>query len=80
MAPVPLNVTDDPAQTVDEGEMVAPTFGYELSVTARAEAALLPHELDGVTEMFPEVDPKVTETDVLFWPELMVAPGGTTQA
>jgi hypothetical protein len=77
VAPVPLKVTDDPAQIVDEGDAVTPTVGKGFTVTANDVAALVPHELLAVTEIFPDVVPKVTVMDAESCPELMTAPEGT---
>jgi hypothetical protein len=41
-APVPLNVTEVPAHTVDDGDAVAPTFRFELTVIVMVLVALHP--------------------------------------
>jgi hypothetical protein len=52
-----------------------------LTVTARDEAALLPHKLPAVTEMLPfcPADPVVTVTDVFPFEDVIVQPVGTDQ-
>ena len=48
-------------------------------VTARVLAPPFPQLLEGVTCMFPLVDPKFTATEVVPCPEAMVEPPGADQ-
>ena len=42
LAPVPFNITDEPAQTVEDGDAVAPTVGSEFTVTAKVPELVHP--------------------------------------
>jgi hypothetical protein len=42
VAPVPLNATGEPKQSVDDGEAAAPTPGREIILTVIVYAALQP--------------------------------------
>ena len=53
--------------------------GVEMIVTAKVRAVPDPQPLSAVTEMFPELDPKVTVICVVFCPAVMEAPLGTLQ-
>ena len=81
VAPVPLNVTVVPAQTDEEGAAVAPTVGARLGlmVIAIDDAVPLPQELTGVTEIFPELEPKRTLILVVFCPDTIDEPDGILQ-
>ena len=75
-APPAVSGCELPAQMLaDEGATV--TEGEGLTEMASVRGALMPQLLLAVTEIFPEVEPNVTETDVPE-PEI-VAPAGAVQ-
>ena len=69
-APWHLEVTPEGADGVP---------GAGLTATVKVDAGLDPHVFDAVTPIFPEEEPKVTEMDVVPWPELITAPAGVVQ-
>ena len=79
VAPVapPVNVNVLPAQIgLGLADAVTPV-GTVFTVTAKVFALLAPQALSAVTDMFPEVEPKVTVIPVVPCPAVMVAPEGT---
>jgi hypothetical protein len=50
LAPVPNNVICDPAQTVEEGDAIAPTVGKAFTVTVMLAESLQPFTSVPVTE------------------------------
>ena len=77
VAPVPFKVTDDPEQIVVDGEAVAPTDGNGFTVTETEEDKPLLHEFVAATIMLPEPEANLTVMEVVFCPEVMIAPAGT---
>ena len=72
--PDAVKVVDDPWHMLFEPVMIGVEF-----VTGRTEFELLPQEFDAETEILPLLAPKLTVTELVPFPEIIVEPDGIVQ-
>ena len=76
LAPLAVSVVELPEQMVVFVGLTDITGGGT-GLTEKQLAALVPQALDAVTQIFPELSPKLTESVLVPWPDKIVAPAGT---
>ena len=76
--PEEFKVAEAPEQ-IEFGDADAVTTGCALTTTGKHVCVPVKHAFEGVTQTFPDVDPKVIVTEFVPCPEVTVAPAGTVQ-